>query len=170
MDEPTNHLDIKSKNVLKAALQKYEGTLLLVSHDRDFLQDMSNLVYEFKDQKIKEYLGDINYFLEQRNLENMREVEKKDNIKLETKETKKTENISYEDQKKNKSLQNRLSKIESQIKQLEINISQDDKELASNYDKHIENAAFFTAYNKKKSDLEQLLEDWEKVQEEIDSL
>ncbi len=78
MDEPTNHLDIKSKNVLKAALQKYEGTLLLVSHDRDFLQGMSNIVYEFKDQKIKEYLGDINYFLEQRNLENMREVEKKD--------------------------------------------------------------------------------------------
>ena len=59
MDEPTNHLDIKSKNVLKAALQKYEGTLLLVSHDRDFLQGMSNIVYEFKDQKIKEYLGDI---------------------------------------------------------------------------------------------------------------
>jgi ATP-binding cassette subfamily F protein 3 len=53
MDEPTNHLDIKSKNVLKAALQKNEGTLLLVSHDRDFLQGMSNLVYEFRDQKIK---------------------------------------------------------------------------------------------------------------------
>lgn len=77
MDEPTNHLDIKSKNVLKAALQKFGGTLLLVSHDRDFLQGMSNIVYEFKDQKIKEYLGDINFFLEQRNLENMREVEKK---------------------------------------------------------------------------------------------
>lgn len=62
MDEPTNHLDIKSKNVLKAALQKYEGTLLLVSHDRDFLQGMANVVYEFKDKKIKEYLGDINFF------------------------------------------------------------------------------------------------------------
>jgi ATP-binding cassette subfamily F protein 3 len=74
MDEPTNHLDIKSKNVWKQ-LQN-EGTLLLVSHDRDFLQGMSNLVYEFRDQKIKEYLGDVNYFLEQRNLENMREVEK----------------------------------------------------------------------------------------------
>ena len=109
MDEPTNHLDIKSKNVLKAALQKYEGTLLLVSHDRDFLQGMSNIVYEFKDQKIKEYLGDINFFLEQRNLENMREVEKKDVAKKEApKEDKK---ISYEDQKKSKSLQNKLSKM-----------------------------------------------------------
>jgi ATP-binding cassette subfamily F protein 3 len=169
MDEPTNHLDIKSKNVLKAALQKYEGTLLLVSHDRDFLQDMSNLVYEFKDQKIKEYLGDINYFLEQRNLENMREVEKKD---VEKKEVAANNNskASYEDQKKNKSLLNRLSKIESQIKQLEIDIQNDDKELASNYDKHIENASFFTAYNKKKAELEKLLSDWEIVQEEIDNL
>jgi ATP-binding cassette subfamily F protein 3 len=110
MDEPTNHLDIKSKNVLKAALQKYEGTLLLVSHDRDFLQGMSNLVYEFRDQKIKEYLGDINYFLEQRNLENMREVEKKDILKKEN--AKDSNKSSYEDQKKNKSLQNRLSKVD----------------------------------------------------------
>jgi ATP-binding cassette subfamily F protein 3 len=168
MDEPTNHLDIKSKNVLKSALQKYEGTLLLVSHDRDFLQGMSNLVYEFKDQKIKEYLGDVNYFLEQRNLENMREVEKKDVVKQDSvKENNKT---SYEDQKKNKSLYNRLSKIESQIKQLEVDIQNDDKLVASNYDKHIENANFFVAYNKKKADLEQLLLDWEVVQEEIDNL
>ena len=167
MDEPTNHLDIKSKNVLKAALQKYEGTLLLVSHDRDFLQGMSNLVYEFKDQKIKEYLGDINYFLEQRNLENMREVEKKDIIKKEAASV--TSKTSYEDQKKMKSLQNRLSKIESNIKQLESDIQKDDKSLASNYDKHIEDANFFKAYNKKKADLDQLLNDWETVQTEIDS-
>ena len=168
MDEPTNHLDIKSKNVLKAALQKFEGTLLLVSHDRDFLQGMSNLVYEFKDQKIKEYLGDINYFLEQRNLENMREVEKKDIEKKEIPTS--NSKISYEDQKKGKSLQNRLSKVESTIKQLERDIQQDDKALASNYDKHIEDAAFFMAYNKKKKDLDKLLEEWENVQEEIDSL
>jgi ATP-binding cassette subfamily F protein 3 len=168
MDEPTNHLDIKSKNVLKAALQKFEGTLLLVSHDRDFLQGMSNIVYEFKDQKIKEYLGDINFFLEQRNMENMREVEKKDVAKKE--EPKTNNKVSYEDQKKSKSLQNRLSKIESQIRDLEINIQKDDKELASNYDKLIENAAFFTAYEKKKKELDKLLEDWEIVQEEIDAM
>jgi ATP-binding cassette subfamily F protein 3 len=168
MDEPTNHLDIKSKNVLKSALQKFEGTLLLVSHDRDFLQGMSNIVYEFKDQKIKEYLGDINYFLEQRNLENMREVEKKDVIKKETVST--NTKLSYDDQKKGKTLQNRLSKVESQIKQLEIDIQNDDKALASNYDKHIEDASFFMAYNKKKKDLDQLLEDWEAVQLEIDNV
>ena len=168
MDEPTNHLDIKSKNVLKAALKKYEGTLLLVSHDRDFLQGMSNIVYEFKDQKIKEYLGDINFFLEQRNMENMREVEKKDIAKKEA--PKETAKVSYEDQKKSKSLQNRLSKVESQIKQLEIDIQQDDKALASNYDKHVEDANFFVAYNKKKKELDRLLEEWEIVQGEIESL
>ncbi|NBL64773.1 ATP-binding cassette domain-containing protein [Flavobacterium sp. NST-5] len=166
MDEPTNHLDIKSKNVLKAALQQYEGTLLLVSHDRDFLQGMSNIVYEFKDQKIKEYLGDINFFLEQHNLENMREVEKKDVVKTEA--PKENKSLSYEEQKKNKALQNKLSKVESQIKQLETDIQNDDKMLASNYDKHIEDAAFFTAYNKKKKDLDQLLEDWEMIQLELE--
>ena len=170
MDEPTNHLDIKSKNVLKAALQKFGGTLLLVSHDRDFLQGMSNIVYEFKDQKIKEYLGDINFFLEQRNLENMREVEKKDVDKQASTKDNAKSKASYEDQKKHKALHNRLSKIESQIKQLETDIQHDDKMLASNYDKHIEDANFFIAYTKKKDELDQLLLDWEIVQEEIDNL
>ena len=86
------------------------------------------------------------------------------------KKNKEAKNISYEDQKKSKSLQNRLSKIESQIKQLEIDIQNDDKALASNYDKHVEDANFFIAYNKKKSELDKLLEDWEIVQGEIDSL
>lgn len=166
MDEPTNHLDIKSKNVLKAALEKYEGTLLLVSHDRDFLQGMANIVYEFRDRKIKEYLGDINFFLEQRNVQNMREVEKKDIVKKE--QPKEQPKLSYEDQKKQKALQNRLSKVESQIKQLEEDIRRDDRELESNYDKHIENANFFTAYNRKKADLEQLMTEWEEISMSID--
>ena len=169
MDEPTNHLDIKSKNVLKTALNKFEGTLLLVSHDRDFLQGMANTVYEFKDQKIREYLGDINFFLEQRNAMNMREIEKKD-VVANLNSNKENKTVLYEDQKKNKSLQNRLSKIESQIKQLEIDIQNDDKALMSNYDKHIEDASFFMAYNKKKQELDKLLEDWEVIQSEIDAL
>jgi ATP-binding cassette subfamily F protein 3 len=168
MDEPTNHLDIKSKNVLKAALNKYEGTLLLVSHDRDFLQGLANVTYEFKDRKIKEYLGDINFFLEQRNANDMRAFEKVDAVNK-PKEKNDVKSISYDDQKKQKSLQNRLSKVESQIKQLEINIQKDDKELASNYDKLIENAAFFTAYEKKKKELDQLLEDWESIQLEVEN-
>ncbi|MHA3787666.1 ABC-F family ATP-binding cassette domain-containing protein [Flavobacterium hauense] len=167
MDEPTNHLDIKSKNVLKAALQKFEGTLLLVSHDRDFLQGMSNIVYEFKDQKIREYLGDINFYLEQRNMQNMREVEKRDVIAKET--PKENKQVSYQDQKKNKTLQNKLSKVESQIKEVEKQIQHDDKLLAGNYDKLMADAAFFTAYENKKKELDKLMQEWETVQEEIEN-
>jgi len=76
MDEPTNHLDIKSKNVLKQALQRFEGTLIIVSHDRDFLQGLTNKVYEFRDNKIKEYLGDIDFYLEQRKVDDFRAIEK----------------------------------------------------------------------------------------------
>lgn len=169
MDEPTNHLDIKSKNVLKAALQNFEGTLLLVSHDRDFLQGMANTVYEFKDQKIREYLGDINFFLEQKNVQNMREIEKKDVVKTETSTTKieVPKNISYEEQKAQKALQNKLSKIESNINQLEKEIAKDDENLARNYEQLMEDALFFTAYEKKKKELDQLMTEWENIQMEL---
>ncbi|WP_294823880.1 ABC-F family ATP-binding cassette domain-containing protein [uncultured Flavobacterium sp.] len=167
MDEPTNHLDIKSKNVLKAALQKFEGTLLLVSHDRDFLQGMANTVYEFKDQKIREYLGDINFYLEQRNMQNMREVEKKDVVR-ETHKAVAKQPVSYEDQKKNKTLQNRLSKIESQIQELEKGIQKDDRALAEHPEKLTGDPSFFQAYEKKKKDLNALMEEWETVQEELE--
>ena len=81
MDEPTNHLDIDSKNVLKEALRKFEGTLILISHDRDFLQGLSDRVLEFKDHKLKEYLGDINLYLEQKNLDSLVALELKEKIK-----------------------------------------------------------------------------------------
>lgn len=166
MDEPTNHLDIKSKNVLKAALQKFEGTLLLVSHDRDFLQGLSNVVYEFKDQKIREYLGDINFYLEQRKVDNMREIEKKDVIIKQP--VKQEKNLSFEEQKQKKSLQNRLSKIESEIQNLEKQIAKDDQLLAENYEEMMNDTSFFKAYEKKKKDLENLLNEWETVQMELE--
>lgn len=166
MDEPTNHLDIKSKNVLKAALQKFEGTLLVVSHDRDFLQGLSNTVYEFKDQKIKEYLGDINFYLEQRKVDNMREIEKKDIVVKPV--VKQEKNLPFEQQKQRKTLQNRLSKIESQIQELEKQITKDDLQLAENYEKLMNDATFFSAYEKKKKDLENLLNEWETIQMELE--
>ncbi|MDC0087224.1 ATP-binding cassette domain-containing protein, partial [Polaribacter sp.] len=82
MDEPTNHLDIASKNVLKQALNQFKGTLIVVSHDRDFLQGLTSTVYGFKDKVIKEYLGDIDYFLEQHKIENLREAEKRTVVKV----------------------------------------------------------------------------------------
>ena len=166
MDEPTNHLDIKSKNVLKDALERFEGTLILVSHDRDFLKGLTNTVFEFKDGNIKKYLGDVDYYLEQRNVENLREVEKRTVIKSQPKETPKQ---SYEDQKKQKSLNNRLSNCESKIGQLEKDIKTIDAEMAANYDEVVAKPNFFENYQAKKDQLVKLMEDWEDITTQLEA-
>jgi len=166
MDEPTNHLDIQSKNVLKSALDNFEGTLILVSHDREFLQGLNDIIYEFKDQKIKPYLGDIDFYLEQRQLQNLREVEKKTIIKSSVKLTENKQ--SYESQKKLKSLNNRLSKIETAISSLEQEIKDIDLQLEINYDATISKPNFFDLYQGKKSKLKDLIEQWEKLLETIE--
>lgn len=167
MDEPTNHLDIKSKNVLKEALNRFEGTLILVSHDRDFLQGLTKSVYEFKDQKIKEYLGDIDFYLDQRNVENLREVEKRDVVKVAPKETNKQ---SYDDQKKFKSLNNRLSNVEAKISQFEKDLKTMDAALAADYDKTVADPGFFDRYETKKKKLSKLMTEWEEVHEALEHL
>jgi ATP-binding cassette subfamily F protein 3 len=168
MDEPTNHLDIKSKTVLKDALIKFSGTLILVSHDRDFLQGLTNKVYEFKNKHIKEYLGDIDFFLEQRNLENLREAERRDVVKNE--DVKTDNKQSYQDQKKLKSLNNKLSKIESEISQLEKTIKANDVELQTNYDVTVANPDFFSKYQAKKDGLKKCMKEWEQIQEALEGL
>ena len=168
MDEPTNHLDIKSKTVLKDALIKFSGTLILVSHDRDFLQGLTNKVYEFKNKHIKEYLGDIDFFLEQRNLENLREAERRDVVKNE--DVKTDNKQSYQDQKKLKSLNNKLSKIESEISQLEKTIKANDVELQTNYDVTVANPDFFSKYQAKKDGLKKCMKEWEQIHEALEGL
>lgn len=171
MDEPTNHLDIASKNVLKKALKKFEGTLVIVSHDRDFLEGLTDKVYEFKNRTIKEYLGDINYFLEERKMADMRafESEQKNRQKLKEQPTdEKKAKMSYEQQKALKSLQNKLSKLEAQISDLEKKIEKSDKELAQNYETLMNDTQWFSKYEKQKNELEQAMTDWENVQEELD--
>jgi ATP-binding cassette subfamily F protein 3 len=170
MDEPTNHLDIKSKNVLKEALIKFEGTLLLVSHDRDFLQGLTSKIYEFKDRDIKEYLGDIDYYLEQRNIQNMREAEKRTKTVAAEKDNKSSSKENYVNQKKIKSLNNRLSKTEASITKLEKEIKDIDFELSINYEETILKPNFFDTYQQKKKELEKLMENWGLVTEEIDSI
>jgi ATP-binding cassette subfamily F protein 3 len=76
LDEPTNHLDLKTKDILKSALQDYDGTLVLVSHDRDFLDGLVNKVYEFGNKRVKEHLGDVKSFLDKKKLENLKELER----------------------------------------------------------------------------------------------
>jgi ATP-binding cassette subfamily F protein 3 len=167
MDEPTNHLDIQSKNVLKSALQNFEGTLILVSHDREFLQGLNDVVYEFKDRKIKPYLGDIDFYLEQRQLQNLRDAERRTPEKI----TQKTSDNkrSYESQKKLKSLQNRLSKHEAAISALEREIKAIDLELEINYEATVATSNFFDTYQAKKAELEGLMQQWEILTETIEN-
>lgn len=167
MDEPTNHLDIKSKNVLKQALQNFEGTLILVSHDRDFLQGLTDKVYEFKDGNIKEYLGDIDYYLEQRNAENFRKIELKEKVKNESKSGKPQND--YELQKRKKALQNKLSNVEKKITALEKEIAEFDHKLLMDYENTVSDSSFFDKYHGAKRQLEELMEKWEVVSNEIEA-
>ncbi len=169
MDEPTNHLDIQSKNVLKQALQNFNGTLILVSHDRDFLQGLTNKVYEFRDKKIKEYLGDINFYLDQRKASNFREIEKKQEIKT-VKETSLKQERSYEEQKKLKTLRNKLGSVEQEIAHLEKEIARADHDLLMNYDATIAQPHFFDRYQKKKKELERLMSSWESITSDLEML
>ena len=167
MDEPTNHLDIASKNVLKEALKQFNGTLILVSHDRDFLQGLTSTVFGFKDKVIKEYLGDIDYFLEQHKMENLREAEKRTVVKVDKSTSKKAHELTRDQEKQLRKLKNKLSKIETQISDLETEIAKIDLQLAENYDEVSSKPYFFENYKAKKAQLESLMSDWEQVEQEL---
>ena len=159
MDEPTNHLDIKSKNVLKKALQNFEGTLIIVSHDRDFLQGLTNKVYEFKDKNIKEYLGDIDFYLEQRSLSNFREIEqKKTSIETE-KRSEISEKTAFEQQKQQKAVQNKINKLENLITELEKELKTMNKQMGE----QVQSDDFYQKYSQKEKELETLMAEWEKL-------
>ncbi len=170
MDEPTNHLDIKSKNVLKQALQNFEGTLVLVSHDRDFLQGLTDRVYEFRDGNIKEYLGDIDFYLEQRKAEDFRKIEKRDDKNPSEKKVESKTTNDYAIQKKLKSLKNKLGNVEKKIAELEKEIAEIDHKLLMDYDNTIAEPGFFDAYQGKKKQVETLMDDWEKLSNELEIL
>lgn len=160
MDEPTNHLDIKSKNVLKKALQQFEGTLIIVSHDRDFLQGLTDKVYEFKNKNIKEYLGDIDFYLEQRAVANFREMEQqKETLSAPTKAAESTEKLSFEQQKQQKAAQNKLNKIENQIAALEEELKQMDVQMGQG----VQSNDYYKEYEQKKKMLEELMTEWENL-------
>lgn len=162
MDEPTNHLDIGSKNVLKEALLKFQGTLILVSHDRDFVQGLCKKVIAFKDGEVTPFLGDINAYLEAKKLASLKELEigTKEKIKTTSKEGGKT----YEEQKQSRAEEQKILKVEKQISRLEKEIKAIDFELEINYEETIAQANFFDSYQAKKKQLEELMQEWEALQ------
>lgn len=174
LDEPTNHLDMVSKDVLKNALLNYTGSLIVVSHDREFLEGLTTKTYEFRSKKIKEYLGDINYFLEQRKIQNIQDIEIKDSFVVEKVETQSKKHI-----KSNKEYQRDLRRLNKQIEQIETemeNIKQRQKEIETalsqpDLHKEIEKMKSLNAeYSQNKDKLDELELAWLEENQELEEL
>ncbi len=180
LDEPTNHMDLISKDILKQALQAYDGTLVIVSHDRDFLDGLVNKVYEFRDGKVKEHLGGIGDFLERKKMENLNELERKVQIKTQNiQESERVEKVSSnkieeisnkeaskqsylehkEREKEKRKLQGKIDKCEKEIAQLEEDLKEIESKLSSLSDVgEIEKCS--KEYESKKSQLDAKMDEW----------
>ena len=133
LDEPTNHMDIKSKDILKQALKSFDGTLIVVSHDRDFLEGLVDKLYEFRDGKVREHLGGVKEFLQRRKLENLQELERNAAVQQKAAEPK---NNALREEMKEKSRQdrkkkNRISYLECEIEKLESRMGEIEKVLSA---------------------------------------
>jgi ATP-binding cassette subfamily F protein 3 len=154
MDEPTNHLDMRSKDILKEALLNFNGTLIVVSHDRDFLQGLTNKLFYFRTGVIKEHLGDIDDFMASRNIESLHELERKQNIKNNTVKV-----VGPQQDKDLKKLDNQILKSEKKIEELEAQLKQVENELSQSGGKEIE--AKVSIYNTYKAQLDSEMKQWE---------
>ena len=166
LDEPTNHLDMLSKDILKSALLQFDGTLIIVSHDRDFLQGLTNKVYEFRKPNIKEYIGDIYDFLEEKKMKELDDLNKKMKS-MPTENNISQGKLDYETKKQNdreiKRIEREIKKIEEQIESLENEIAEMDKVMSSPTDYpniNIDNA-WYSSYGEKKERLQDLMNQWE---------
>lgn len=178
LDEPTNHMDMRSKDILKNALMKYDGTLVVVSHDREFLDGMVDKIYEFRDGGVKEYLGGIYYFLEKRQLESMREIERRaEEVREERKSAaegggreeyerkKETERQARKTQNAIKSVEETIARLESEIADWDVRMADPEK-----YGLDLSDAAVFGEYNALKSRLLTEEHEWEKLSYELELL
>ncbi len=175
LDEPTNHMDMRSKDILKSALMKYDGTVIVVSHDREFLDGLVDKVYEFRDGGVREYLGGIWYFLEKRKLESLREVE----IKAVEEKKEEPKAAGKDDYKKRKEsekavrkVENAIAAVEKKITALETDIAAWDLKLADPDANGIDLAdgKVFAAYEELKRRLAREMHEWEKLNYELEIL
>lgn len=170
LDEPTNHMDMRSKDILKNAIMKYDGTVIVVSHDREFLDGMVSKVYEFRNGGVREYLGGIYYFLEKRKLESLQEVERKDApAKEAAPKASSSGKLTYEQKKEQEKLLRKLRKavetIEASLADLEKKIADYDRKFAeaTQY-----NEADYKAYNELKAEYDHQMHEWEKASYELE--
>jgi len=173
LDEPTNHLDIRSKDILKRALLAYEGTLLIVSHDRDFLDGLVHKLYEFREGHVKEHLCDISEFMRKRKLERLNEL--KSTVREKKEEKVKASPATTEQKEDNgrkiKQLQSKINKIEEDISELEKKIAEADKKVNNpDFYNSSDSTAFFAEYQSLKDKLEEKFKLWEQISAEMNVL
>jgi len=165
LDEPTNHLDIRSKEVLKSALQKYDGTLIVISHDRDFLDGLVEEMYEFKDGQVKQFLGGVYDFLKSKKVESIREFEQKEKTVAKVEKVVTDNKLSFDEKKQLekdlKRVQNKINNLEKEVERLESNIEDLNIKLmnTSTYSDEL-----LVQYNQAKVALEKAMNDWEEHQ------
>ncbi|MBQ5678785.1 MAG: ABC-F family ATP-binding cassette domain-containing protein [Rikenellaceae bacterium] len=171
MDEPTNHMDMRSKDILKEALMRFDGTVIVVSHDREFLDGMVDKIYEFRDGGVKEYLGGIYYFLEKRKVESLAEIERKATPATTTKEgaAASSGKLSYEQKKEQEKQIRKLRKvveaIEAELADIEAQIADYDARFASATEY---NEADYRAYDELKNRYDRQMHEWEKASYELE--
>ena len=175
MDEPTNHLDITSKELLKKALMDYDGSLIVVSHDREFLQGLTQKVYEFRGKTIKEYYGDVNTFLSEKDLTNFKQLEMSQKDQLDSSKLNASIKGAYYDQKdkkrKSNKLKSQIKKIEREIDELSDKLKKIDLELSDpiKFNELSSEKDFFEIYGQQKNKLSQLEEKWTILVEELEN-
>lgn len=172
LDEPTNHLDMRSKDILKQALMNYNGTLIVVSHDREFLDGLVNKVYEFRDKKIRQHIGGIYDFLKKRKMETLKELEVREKKSAEQPKKNSESKASYEEKK---DYDRKLRKLKNQISQAESEISKMEKDLEGinlllNKPEDIQDQEIFTRYNSLTMALERKMYEWELLNNELESM
>jgi len=176
LDEPTNHLDLQSKDILKNALLQYDGTLLIVSHDRYFLKDLCQKVYEFRDKGIKEHLGDITEFINKKKLQNLSDIELKAKSNNNSQKQASSNKESYlqkkELEKRKRKLTKQIEECENKIEDLENDIALLDEQLTKpeSLGDSLTNGSFYSIYNKTKKDLDEAVEKWEKLHLEAEKI
>lgn len=180
LDEPTNHMDIKSKDILKQALKAYDGTLIVVSHDRDFLEGLVDKMYEFRDGKVKEHLGSVHEFLEERKIENLQELERRFSPKVSAVPDAKNEVDSVRkeqaqkefeqrrsDSKEIRRIRHRVEFLESEIGKVEARMK-DIEKILSNPGPGDDIMELTRTYLEDKRELDHKTAEWESLMEKID--
>lgn len=182
LDEPTNHMDIKSKDILKQALKAYDGTLIVVSHDRDFLEGLVDKMYEFRDGKVKEHLGSVHEFLEERKIENLQELERRfspssvnssaqvtkgDALDVRKEQAQKEFEQRRSDSKEIRRIRHRVEFLESEIGKVEARMK-DIEKILSNPGPGDDIMELTRTYLEDKRELDHKTAEWESLMEKID--